>query len=73
MGAEHLQSLKYPVYCGEQSAQLWACGSAAAWFGKLLLDQEKCWVRMPAWAIPAKAFPQLPVHGFGKLYCLLSG
>lgn len=63
------------VYPGEESAQLWACGSATAWFGKLLLDQERCWVQraQPVWAVPGKAFPQLPVYGFGKLYCLLSG
>lgn len=40
--AEYLQSPKYRLYPGEQSAQLWAYGSAAAWFGKLLPDQEIC-------------------------------
>lgn len=74
VGAEYFR-LPNSVYPGEQSAQLWACGSAATWFGKLLLDQEISWVQraQPTWAVPAKALPQLPVHGFGKLCYLLSG
>lgn len=60
VGAEYLQSPKIPcLYPGEKSAQLWVYGSAAAWFGKLLLHQEICWIQRAqlAWAVSVKAFP----------------